>query len=314
MPEISLASLRTELRTFTDRGPQITFGSVFFVHSSGSDSAGNGLEPNTPYATLAYAVSQCAPNNGDVIYVLEGHAETLTAAGQLQFDVAGVTVLGCGRGTVRPTFTLGTATTADVDIDAANVEIQNLRFVSGINSLAVMLDVNAANFRCGNCDFVTGSATECVNFVNLATTVDDFHFFDCYFFQPTDPDGTDDAAATGCFYFVDSENIFIERCRFVGAFESAIFHNKTTLCQGLWIKDCYGEQQLLSAQTIVLVDASEGGMVNCHFLQQVGADVAEGTFMTIAATTPFGFHNCSWMNDNGGGGNQALPGVTLIPT
>lgn len=286
-----------------------TTGNIFFVDSGSStngDTAGFGDSPDKPFATIDFAVGQCTASNGDRIYVMPGHAETIAAAADLAFDVIGIEVIGIGNGTTKPTITLGTATTADVDIDAANVTLRNLRFVSDINSLAVVLDVNAANFECTDCDFVSSSAKEVVNFVNLATTVDDFIFRRCRFIQPTDPDGTNDAAATGCFYIVDSENILIEGCEFRGFFETSIFHNKTTLCQGLWIKDCFGSQELTAADTITLVDASEGGMVNCHFLQQNAADVVEGTFMTIAATTPFGFFNTFFMNDNGGGGNLAL--------
>ncbi len=54
-------------------------------------------------------------------------------------------------------------------------------------------------------------------------------------------------------------------------------------------------------------------MVNCNFLQENGADVAEGTFMTFAATTPFGMFNTFFMNDNGGGGNLGLAN-TIAPT
>jgi len=191
-------------------------------------------------------------------------------------------------------------------VSAANVTIRNLRFVSGIDSLAVMLDVDAGNFTCIDCDFVTSSTKECLNFVNLATTVDDFHFEGCYFYQPTDPAGTDDAAATGCFYIVDSENIVVKDCRMVGFFETSIFHNKTTKVQGLFILNCYGQQELSGADVITLVDASEGFMRGCSWNCPNAADAVEGTFMTIAATTPFGFFHNGFMNDNGGGGNLAL--------
>ena len=284
-------------------------GNRFYVDSGASDNGDTnsyGQTPDAPFATWDFAISQCTANNGDIIYLMPGHAETVSAAGGLDFDVAGVKHIGLGNGTSRPTVTLGTLTTADVDIDAINQTIENVRFVSDINSLAVMIDVNFGNLHMQGCDFISSNTKEVVNFINLATTVDDFLFQDCYFYQPTDPEGSDNAAATGCFYIVDSENIFVERCRFIGFFETSIFHNKTTLCQALWVVDCYGSQELLNADVITLVDDAEGGMVNTNILCQNAGDVAEGTFMTLATTTQFGFFNSLFMNDNGGGGNLAL--------
>jgi len=306
--QLSVAELRTELADKVSRAG--TTGNVWYVGSTVSTASDSalpfGTTPENPLATLDYAIGQCTANQGDIIYVMPGHTETLTAAAQLVFDVAGVKVIGLGVGTNRPTFTLSTATTADVDIDATNVWIDNIRFVSGIDSLAVVLDVNSANFSCTRCDFVSSSGNEIINQVNFATTVDDFYFADCYFFQPTDPDGTNGGTSTGCFYIVDSENILIERCRFNGFFETAIFHNDATLCGELWIKECWGNQELLAADTITLEDGASGGMVNCNWLQENADDVTETLFMTFAATTPFGMFNTFFMNDNGGGGNLAL--------
>lgn len=286
-----------------------TTGNVFFVDSGASgagDSTDKGKTKENPFSTIDYAVGQCTANNGDIIYVMPGHAETVSAAAGLDLDVAGIRVVGIGHGTDKPTITLDTATTADVDIDATNIQIENLRFVSDINSLAVILDVNQGNFACYDCDFVSSSAKEVVNFVNIATTKDDFHFERCTFYQPTDPEGTDDAAATGCFYIVDSENIVVKDCRMVGFFETSIFHNKTTKVQGLFILNCYGQQELSGADVITLVDASEGFMRGCSWNCPNVTDTAEGSFMTIAATTPFGFFHNGFANDNGAGGNLAL--------
>lgn len=287
----------------------MTTGDIWFVdstHAAASDTAGFGRNPEAPVATIDYAVGLCTANKGDIIYVAPGHTETLAAAADLALDVAGITIIGLGNGTNKPTVSFGTATTADVDIDAANITVKNIRFVSAIDSLAVMLDVNAAYFTCIDCDFITSSALECINFVNLATTVDNFTFRRCRFIQPSDPAGTDGAAATGCFYFVDSQYILVEECYFEGNFETAIFHNKTTKATNVWINNCWGTQALAAALVAILVDDATGGMARCSWLVPNAADVVETSFMTLAATTPFGFHDTTFMND-GAGGNNALP-------
>ena len=103
---VTTQELVTALDPRFDRGAQFTTGRVFYVHSSGSDSAQAGETAAAPFATLDFAIGQCSANNGDLIYVMPGHAETLTAAGQLDFDIAGVRAQGLGWGTTRPTFTL----------------------------------------------------------------------------------------------------------------------------------------------------------------------------------------------------------------
>ena len=67
---------------FTIVGIGQTPGDVYFVNSAtGTDSAGNGQNPDAPFATLAYAVAQVTSGQGDVIYVMPGHAENIAAAG-----------------------------------------------------------------------------------------------------------------------------------------------------------------------------------------------------------------------------------------
>lgn len=97
-------------------------GNIFYVDSNvGTDAAGYGSHPDKPVATLDYAIGLCTANQGDVILVLPGHAETLTTT--ITFDVAGVTVLCMGHGAARPQFTINanisgyTITAADVVVD-----------------------------------------------------------------------------------------------------------------------------------------------------------------------------------------------------
>lgn len=134
-------------------------GSRFYVHSgTGIDAAGYGRNPDAPCATIDYAVSLCAADKGDIIYVMPGHTETVSAAAGIDLDVTGISVIGLGQGNLRPTVTFGTATTADLDVDAANVTVRNIRFVGNIASLAAPIDVNAAGFSLLDCDFYCNAA------------------------------------------------------------------------------------------------------------------------------------------------------------
>lgn len=141
-------------------------GDIWFVGSTvtgASDSAGFGRNPDAPFATLDYAVGNCTASKGDVIYVLPGHAEVVTAAGGLDLDVAGISIIGLGNGTLQPTVTLTTANTADVDVDAASILIENIHFKSGFADIAACIDVNATDCTIRGCRF--SEAADDQNFV-----------------------------------------------------------------------------------------------------------------------------------------------------
>jgi hypothetical protein len=129
-------------------------GNVFFVDSAvGTDSAGYGLHPDAPFATLDFAVGQCTANQGDVIFVLPGHAETIIADSGVDIDVAGVTVIGLGKGAARPTFTFTTNVGADFKLAAANVRAENILFVAGIDALTGPIEVSAADCAVIDCEY-----------------------------------------------------------------------------------------------------------------------------------------------------------------
>lgn len=136
-------------------------GNIFWV-DSGSGSNNNDGTHVRPYSTLDFAVGKCTANNGDVIIVKAGHTETVTAAGGLDLDVAGITIMGLGNGSDRPTVNFTTAVGADMDVDADNITISNFLFTGGIDALTGPIDINAADFTMLDCETkdVTGQATD----------------------------------------------------------------------------------------------------------------------------------------------------------
>jgi hypothetical protein len=129
-------------------------GSIFYVQTGGTNSARNGRVLSSPLATIAYALTLCTAGAGDIIVLLPGHAETYSAAAGLAITKAGVTIIGVGHGTLRPRLTLDTATTTDIDIDAANVTMVGIDFAANFADIAVCLDVNADDFTLRDCRFL----------------------------------------------------------------------------------------------------------------------------------------------------------------
>ena len=154
-------------------------GQVYFVDNStvlnpnqraGSD--GNRGTFLDPFATLNYAVNTaCTANRGDIVFVLPGHAETISSAAILTMATAGVAVIGLGAGSLRPTFTFTTANTANIPVTAANMSIQNCLFVANFAAVASVFTATGTatptDFAIDSCEFKDTSSI--LNFVSIVT-------------------------------------------------------------------------------------------------------------------------------------------------
>ncbi|MFA4973650.1 MAG: hypothetical protein WC683_13650 [bacterium] len=118
-------------------------GDRVYVHSgTGSDAAGYGYTPDKPVATIDYAVGLCTASQNDIIYVMPGHAESISGATSLVVDVIGVSIIGLGSGALRPKLTF-TAADGTVSVTAANVRIENIQFYSNFAEIVTALTVGA---------------------------------------------------------------------------------------------------------------------------------------------------------------------------
>lgn len=157
-------------------------GKVFWLSNAStlSDRQIGGSNSNkgtfdAPFSTLNGAVAACVASRGDIIMVKPGHTETVSSATTHVLDKAGVAVIGLGMGSLRPTFTFTTATTAAFTIQASNVTLSNLLFVA--NFADVVAAVNVANAQVAreltvdNCEFRdTSSILNFISAVKIGTT------------------------------------------------------------------------------------------------------------------------------------------------
>lgn len=118
-------------------------GNVYWVDSV-KGANGNPGTFQKPVASIDTAIGLCTANNGDIIAVKAGHAETLAAASAITCDIAGVAIVGMGTGADRPEITFGTLTTASVVVSAANVSIVNVVGIAGIDGLTNPFHIQAA--------------------------------------------------------------------------------------------------------------------------------------------------------------------------
>lgn len=197
-------------------------GSHFFVnsaHAAAGTSSGHGYTPDAPLTTIDAAVALCTANAGDIIWVGPGHVETVSAAGGLDLDVAGITIRGIGNGSLQPKVDLTTADTADVDIDAANITIENLQFEASFADIAAVIDVNSDDCTIRNCRFLAPVATENAKIWILGATAagsDRLTVEGCYFSDK-------DTANTHAISLADgtADGVTIKDCIMHGFYETA---------------------------------------------------------------------------------------------
>lgn len=129
-------------------------------------NAGNGESVDGAAGTLQEVIdfldaSSANDNQGHTIVILPNHAETITGAGGLTFDVPGIRVIGLGVGLQRPTFLMDGGTTVTAVVSADDVYIENCLFLAGHAAVASCFDVDAKGFHLVNCEFRDNTTHEC---------------------------------------------------------------------------------------------------------------------------------------------------------
>lgn len=159
MPRTRLANLGrvAEHNLYDLRHVFPTTGNIWFV-DSGASSGGNGLSPEAAVTTIDAAINLATAANGDIIVVMEGHAETLAGAAGVALDKAGLTIVGLGRGRNRPVITFSAAASS-FDISAANCHVEGLVLVAGEDHTA-MVNVTAASVTIKNCEIVLAATSK----------------------------------------------------------------------------------------------------------------------------------------------------------
>ena len=261
---------------------------VFFVASS--DSVGYAdLQQEFPvdkdgevrvFTTIQAAVDAATDSRGDVIYVMPGHVETVIAAAGLSIDKVGVSIIGFGRGDSRPQINFTTVVGADMNVDAADVWIENIRFTGGIDALTGPIDVNAANLTLKNIETadVTGQATD---FIVTDANADGLTI-DGWVHKGAAAAGADTAIT-----IVGGDYISIDNFNIDGNFAVAAIENVTT-----------------AAVNLNIGARSQGNLARTR-------NAADVIFTAVATTTGFVNNIFSRLQDNAANITEALVGADM---
>ncbi len=187
-------------------------GDIYYVDSSASGTT--GTSPTNAVATANAGIALCTVNNGDVLFFMPGHAETLTGATDaIDADIAGITMVALGNGVDAATFTYDT-TTDEFVIGAAGVTMKGFRFIAIVSNvtMGISVEANGDQFTMIDCVFVkpTTNTWEFADMVDLASGADGFHAFNNTFY--TDDGGAD----TDSDHVIEAGNGVNEDFQFIG--------------------------------------------------------------------------------------------------
>jgi len=187
------------------------------------------------FTDLDSAIGVLRSGLGDEILLSSGYTETVSAAGDIDFDVAGSKLIGLGVGDARPKITFDTVDTADMDFGADNLLVENIIFVNDVDGLNEPLDIEASvdNVTFRNCEFRDDTAAKQTDawFVTAATNTN-LQILDCRHV------GSDTAGATAFVTFVGGSKHVVKGLKSNGDFSAANIRILTTLTSDILIEDC----------------------------------------------------------------------------
>lgn len=222
----------------------------------------NGLDGNPgtyqlPLKTLERALNLASAY--DIIMLKPGHAETISSATALNFDVASVTIVGLGVGNYRPTFTFDTATTATIPVSAANVTVQNVVFTANFADIVAPFTLTTAKFF---------TLVDC----EIKATATDMNFK-----HVIDTDTTDNAA----------DGLTMVNCKWIEPDAATLSVCKVDASNDRWtIKDSYFNIGGTTSAAIIFTIAAGKILTNVSVLDNTAIKIGQtdGTAGVLAST------------------------------
>jgi hypothetical protein len=269
----------------------VVTGNAWFVDSGSGSDTNPGDSVEVPFATIDKAVGKCTADNGDVIYVMPGHAETISTAAQIAVDVNGITIRGMGTGTARPTLTFSSLVTADIDISANSVKIENILFKAGVDNLTAPLHITGTDCFLENCEFQDTTSYEADIWILTTADADRLKLKGCFHNGDTATGNT----LTSFIRLIGVDDFKAEDCEFSGTYGTAVIEFHTTACKDAFISNCKfnvasttdlskNVVATIGSNTWVAIDCADLG-AGCKWFGGSGLSVEKDTAASVAAST-----------------------------
>lgn len=290
-------------------GPIQSLGNVWFVDSAiGGNAPGYGTDKLRPFATIAYALTKCTANNDDVIFVSDGHTESIAAAAGWT-TISGVRIIGLGRGAKRPTITF-TATASQVVASGNNTTLENLVFdLTGIDAVVKAFAVTGTDLTVSNCRFVlsTASAQAVIGF-GLDTGCARPAFLNC------EVAGTTDAGPTGFIIAsVAVDGLKVIGGKMAGNCSGGVIGTSSTFhLTNVWIDGVFLVQYNGTAKAVIVFTTTSSGYVaNCRVGGHTWATAADA-FTNGSGAALFFAENYGFDNAGGQVSGVLVPAVGTV--
>jgi hypothetical protein len=287
---------------------------TFYVGTAGTaamDAASQVIPQDDIVTTINKATALCTADRGDRVIVLPGHVEDLgdtSAAGALDFSVAGVTYVALGKGTLQPRVDFNDED-SDCLVSANNVQIHGVFFQPTVTGVKLGIAIGAAvtgTVINGNRMVAETSGTdEFIVSINVLAGCDDTvitnNFID---------NGLGAHATNGVLFVGASTGCRVEDNEIVGDYSDSNVGNNTTLLTSYRILNnllVNGNANALNAVACIVIVTNSLGIIakNTMF-----ADVATHLLICTADTCLYADNDCS--DDSGSGSTTAKVSATVV--
>ncbi len=261
-------------------------GKVFWVDNSAAGSGdtaktgsnGNKGTFNAPFATVAYAISQCRSGKGDIVFVKPGHAETISGA-VTWGGITGVAIICLGHGSNRPTFSFS-ATTSKISLTSNDTLLVNPLFISTVDGVVNVLNVSGADCKVIDIEYREDSAVQATDVIIASATATRFKI-DGYKYRAFDAT----AGTVSGIALVGVESADISGLDVIGLWSAGFIDCRTTASTNLRV---YNVPQYRSLGTgeILVKDTISGstGMIGPNINARLSANTTNITEVVTGAT------------------------------
>ena len=141
-------------------------GTIWYVDSGATNGDATGLTWENAHLTIQDADDDLSA--GDVVYLADGHDETVATGDSTLLNVANTSFIGMGKGDARPLITISDDGTL-LTLNAAGITFKNIRLQSSVTACDIAISVGASGIGCTieDCAFIDGDATTTDEFVDV---------------------------------------------------------------------------------------------------------------------------------------------------
>jgi hypothetical protein len=265
---------------------------VYWVNSATGSNQNKGTFLK-PFATLAYAITQCTADQGDKIYLSSGHSESVVGNGTITLNIAGVIVEFLGEGSDRATINFTTHVSASFRITGNNITVINPRFVAGVDALTNPISITGANCKIVNAEWYDSAAKAATKGIVAAASATNLKIYGYKYYASTT--GTQKESHIE---FIGGSNVELVDIDLVGDFNTANINNATSATSNVIFENIKLKNTNATPRPGMAIQAATTGMA-----KNVDIRIASGTTFVSSVAAINWDNNCLGYNLDGYGGD-----------